>query len=147
MSDSFATLWPVAYQTPLSMGFPRQEHWIGLPFSSPGNLPDPGIKPRSPAPPAWAGRFFTTVPPGKPMVVKDSLYRLGNWGGRDLSSHKTRQSLNWTKKPNSTAPNSAPFPELNMDAKLQLYKINKMRKFYRSIVQTGTHSYPHCNFE
>ena len=47
---------------PLSMGFPRQEYWSGFPFPSPGNLPDPGIKPTSPA---WAGVFFTTEPPGK----------------------------------------------------------------------------------
>ena len=36
-------------QAPLSMGFPRQEYWSGLPFPSPGDLPDPGIEPRSPA--------------------------------------------------------------------------------------------------
>ena len=41
----FATPWTVAYQTPLSMGFSRQEYWSGLPFPSPGHLPDPGIKP------------------------------------------------------------------------------------------------------
>ena len=45
----FATPWTVAHQAPLSMGFSRQEHWSGLPFPSPGDLPDPGIKPRSPA--------------------------------------------------------------------------------------------------
>ena len=45
----FATPWTVAYQAPLSMGFSRQECWSGLPFPSPGDLPDPGIKPRSPA--------------------------------------------------------------------------------------------------
>ena len=45
----FATLWTVAHQAPLSMGFSRQEHWGGLPFPSPGDLPDPGIEPRSPA--------------------------------------------------------------------------------------------------
>ena len=44
--------------------FSRQEYWTGLPFPSPGDLPDPGIKPSSPA---LAGRFFTTVPPGKPI--------------------------------------------------------------------------------
>ena len=43
------TLWTVAHQAPLSMGFPRQEYWSGLPFPSPGDLPDPGIKPGSPA--------------------------------------------------------------------------------------------------
>ena len=45
----FATAWTGAHQAPLSMGFPRQEYWSGLPFLSPGDLPDPGIKPRSPA--------------------------------------------------------------------------------------------------
>ena len=41
--------WTVAHQSPLFMGFPRQEYWRGLPFPSPGDLPNPGIKPRSPA--------------------------------------------------------------------------------------------------
>ena len=45
----FATPWTVAYQASPSMGFSRQEYWSGLPFPSPGDLPDPGIKPRSPA--------------------------------------------------------------------------------------------------
>ena len=64
VSDSFVTLWTVARQGPLSMGFPRQEYWIGLPFPSPGDLPDGGIKPM---PPVLASRFFTTEPPGKPL--------------------------------------------------------------------------------
>ena len=45
----FATPWIVAYQASLSMGFPRQENWSGLPFPFPGDPPDPGIKPGSPA--------------------------------------------------------------------------------------------------
>ena len=45
----FATFWTVTHQTPLSMGFPRQEYWSGLPFPPPGDLPAPGIKPTSPA--------------------------------------------------------------------------------------------------
>ena len=49
MSDCFATPWTTARQALLSMGFPRQEYWSGLPFSPAGDLPDPGIKPRSPA--------------------------------------------------------------------------------------------------
>ena len=61
---SLVTLWTVACQAPLSMGFPRQEHWSGLPFLSPGDLPYPGIEATSPA---LAGRFFTTEPPGKPQ--------------------------------------------------------------------------------
>ena len=55
--------WTVACQAPLSMGFPRQEGWSGLPFFPPQDLPDPGTKPLSPA---LAGRLFTTEPPGKP---------------------------------------------------------------------------------
>ena len=62
VSDTFATPWTVALQAPLPMGFPRQEYWSGLPYSFPGDLPDPWIKPASPA---LAGRLFITVPPGK----------------------------------------------------------------------------------
>jgi len=46
------------------MGFPRQEYWNGLPFSTPGDLPDPGIEPASPA---LAGKFLTTVPHGEAL--------------------------------------------------------------------------------
>ena len=53
-------------QAPLSMGFPRQEYWSGLPSPSPGDLPHPGIEPASSA---LAGRFFTTEPPGKPSLL------------------------------------------------------------------------------
>ena len=56
---TLATPWTVAFQAPLSMGFFRQEYWSGLPFPSPGDLPDPGIKPVFLVSPALAGRFFT----------------------------------------------------------------------------------------
>ena len=59
----FATLWTVAYQAPPSMGLSRQEYWSGLPFPSPGDLPDPGIEPRSPTLEADA---LTSEQPGKP---------------------------------------------------------------------------------
>ena len=61
ISDS-ATPWSAACQAPLSMEFSRQEYWSGLPFSPPGDLPDPEIKLMSPA---LTGRFFTTEPSGK----------------------------------------------------------------------------------
>ena len=61
----FVTPWTVAHQVPLPMGFPRQGYWSGLPFPSPGDLPDPGIEP---AFPAWAGGLFTTELPGKPYI-------------------------------------------------------------------------------
>ena len=56
----FATPWTVARQALLSMGFPRQEHWSGLPFPSPGDLSHPRIEPASLASLALAGRFFTS---------------------------------------------------------------------------------------
>ena len=59
MSDS-ATPWTVALLAPLSMEFSRQEYWSGVPFPTPGYIPDPGIKAMSLASPALAGGFFTT---------------------------------------------------------------------------------------
>ena len=56
----FVTLWTVAHQAPLSMGFSRQEYLSRLPFPPPGNLPNPGIEPKFLMSPALAGRFFTT---------------------------------------------------------------------------------------
>ena len=61
----FATQWTVARQAPLSMGFSRQEYWNGLPCPPPGDLPNPGIKPTSPA---MAGVFFSTESLGKPIM-------------------------------------------------------------------------------
>ena len=61
----FATPWTVVPQASLSMGFPRQDYWSGLPFPHLGHLPDPGIEPASSTFPAWEGGFFTTESPGK----------------------------------------------------------------------------------
>ena len=61
----FATPWTAAHQALLFMGFSRQEYWHGLPCPPPGDLPDPGIEPTSPA---LANEFFTTVPTGKPFA-------------------------------------------------------------------------------
>ena len=65
----FVTPWTVAHHIPLSMGFPRQEYWSGLPFSPPGELPNPGIEPVFPTSPALAGRFFTAEPSEKPHIT------------------------------------------------------------------------------
>ena len=62
-SNFFATPWTVTCQAPHSLGFPRQKYWSTLPFPTPGDLPDLGIEPVSPA---LAGRLFTILPPGKP---------------------------------------------------------------------------------
>ena len=64
-----ATPWSVAHQAPLSMGLPRQEYWSGLPFPSPRDLPDPGIKGTPLVSPALAGDFFFFKP----------LSHLGSW--------------------------------------------------------------------
>ena len=76
VSNSFATPWTIAHQAPLSMGFPRQEFWGGLPFPSAGDLPGPGIKPPSPE---LAGAFFATEPHGTPIcsfILSTTIY----WG-------------------------------------------------------------------
>ena len=70
----FATSWTVAYQASPSMGFSRQEYWSGLPFPSPGDLPNPGIEPRSPA---LEEDALTSEPPGKLRVVPILIYKPG----------------------------------------------------------------------
>ena len=60
-----ATLWTIAYQAYLPMGFPRQEYWSGLPFTFPEDLPEPGIKPGYPA---LQADSLTSKPPGKPKL-------------------------------------------------------------------------------
>ena len=62
----FVNPWTTIHQAPLSMRFPRQEYWSGLPFPTPGDLSIPGIKPVTPESSLWVGGFFTTAPPGKP---------------------------------------------------------------------------------
>ena len=66
----FATPWTIAYQDPATMGFSRQEYWSGLRFPSAGDLPDPGIEPRSPALQADAS---PSEPPGKGQFIKRDL--------------------------------------------------------------------------
>ena len=66
VDKSCLTPWTIAHQAPVSMGFSRQECWSGLPFPSPGDLPEPGVEPASSA---LAGRFFTVEAPGKPSCL------------------------------------------------------------------------------
>ena len=67
----FATTWILAYQAPPSMGFSRQEYWSGVPFPSPGDIPNPGIEPRSPA--LW---FLLSEPSRKSIKVLESTEQL-----------------------------------------------------------------------
>ena len=64
------TPWTVAHQAPLCMGFPRQKYWSGLPFPIPEDLPDPGIKPTSPA---LKADPLPTQPPGKPQFLSTAF--------------------------------------------------------------------------
>ena len=67
----FATLWTIACQAPLSMGFSRQEYWSGLLCPAPGDLPDPGIEPGSLMSPAWQVGSLPLEPHGRPMQDND----------------------------------------------------------------------------
>ena len=69
------TTWTVAQQAPLSMGFPKQEYWSGLPFPFPGDLPDPGIEPVSPV---LQANFLPTEPSGKSPLLIWSISVNGN---------------------------------------------------------------------
>ena len=74
----FGSSWMVAHQVPLPKEFPRQEYWSGLSFSTPRDLPDLGIKSKSLVSPTLSGRFFTTVPPGKPLAL-NLIFMEVNW--------------------------------------------------------------------
>ena len=80
-----ATPWTVARQAPPSMGFSRQEYWSGLPFPSPGDLPNPGIEPRSPT---LQADSLLSEPPGKAQDLleltpkKDVLFNIGDWNAK-----------------------------------------------------------------
>ena len=82
------TPWSIALQGPLSMGLSRQEHWNGLPFSSPGDLPDPGIKPTSLMSPALAGRFFTINATVDLKLTSLHLWIYGYWLTKNIFFHK-----------------------------------------------------------
>ena len=97
----FATSWTVARQAPLSMGFPRQEYWSGLPFTSPGDLPDPGLEPRSPA---LQTDSLPSEPPGKP------------WGQGRACLSQLRQELS-----------SAPSPQDHVKVKSGMTRSPKLR--------------------
>ena len=83
MSDSFATPWTVAFQTPLSMGFSRQEYWCGLLLPSPANLSNPVIEPISPALQAEPLPLSRHGSPLRTLeIIKSWFWREGKWGSR-----------------------------------------------------------------
>ena len=72
----FVTLWTAPRQASLSMGFSRQDYWSGVPLPSPGDLPDPGIKPPFPA---WQADSLPSEPQGKPSVVINNFCFMATW--------------------------------------------------------------------
>ena len=91
----FATLWTAAHQAPLSMGFLRQEYWDGLPFPPPGDLPDTGIKPESPASPALQADSLLLSHRGSPQT--DHTHTLW-WNDPDPGTHPPGGSTDATKR-------------------------------------------------
>ena len=81
---SYVTPWTVAHQAPLSMDFSRQEYWSGLPFPSPGDLPDPGIKPRSPS---LLADSLPSDPLGKPQTMKYQTVKKKKKGNNAICSN------------------------------------------------------------
>ena len=88
----FVTPWTVAHQAPLCMEFSRKEYWSGLPFPSPGDLPNAGIEPSCPGSPALAGGFFT-VPPEKPYILYKSPLKKGFEMKLELLLHHEKSAL------------------------------------------------------
>ena len=93
----FATLSTVAHQAPLSMRFSRQEYWNGLPFPPPGDLPDPGIEPTSPA---LQADFLPSESPGKPFNARGP----GSMPGPGTMRVKLKTKEGLTEPGNSQAP-------------------------------------------
>ena len=89
----FVTLWTVACQAPMSTGFSRQEYWSGLLFPSPGDLPDPGIKPVSLTSPAVAGGFFTTSTTWEAPIITNVYYIYNEREMREIFLLRQKRSL------------------------------------------------------
>ena len=121
--------WTVAHQAPLSMEFSRLEYWSGLPFPSPGNLPDPGIKPRSPA---LQADSLPSEPLGKPTWSKylDASYYYGKSVGTGVQQ-------NWILNP--ALPLFAVWPQVNhlpaLNPSLCIYKLELILLILRVVVR------------
>ena len=114
MSDSFVTHYTGAFQAPLSIGFPRQEHWSGLLFPSPEDLPDPGIEPRSPA--LWADAL-PSEPPGKPNAGLEEAQAGIKIAGRNINN------LRYADDTTLTAESEEELKSLLMKVKVESEKV------------------------
>ena len=118
MSNSFAAPCTIAHQAPLSLGFPRQEYWSGLPFPSPGDLPDPRIEPGSPA---LQADSVPSKPPGKPLGFSARDSKLGG-GHSNQGLHLNRPEPPRQGTRSLLHPWASPFSPPQTDALQQLQK-------------------------
>ena len=94
----FATLWTIAQQGPLSMGFSRQEYWSGLLCSPAGDLPDPGIKPMSPVVSALQEDSLTIEPLGRSLNVRHKAINSESRSGVSNSLQPMDYTVHWSLK-------------------------------------------------
>ena len=136
MSKYLVTPWTIALQAPLSVGFPRQEYWSGLPFPSPGDLPDPRVEPVS----YTAGRCFTVEPPGRPPEYSRLLDKSDQYVWKWLSL--TRSSSSHTNKSNLNS-SLILFFEVLFDSlyKASIILISKLERFTTEKKRTAQISY------
>ena len=92
----FATPWTVTHRAPKSMGFSRQEYWSGLPFPSPGDLPDPGTEPGSPA--LWTDDLHLSHQ-GSPQRIKIEIERVSNNANKLRVRKREKLSISWSLGP------------------------------------------------
>ena len=90
----FSTPWAIAYQAPPSVGFSRQEYWSVLPFPSPGDLPNTGIEPGSPA---FQADALTSEPPGKPISKYSILFNTSNKASLVVQTVKSLPAIQETQ--------------------------------------------------
>ena len=101
-----------AHQAPPSLGFSRQEHWRGLPFPTPGDLPNPGIEPASPVSPALQADILPLNHQGSPMLLLSHLSRVQLCATPHTADHQAPLSLGFSRQEHwSGLPFPSPMPE------------------------------------
>ena len=141
MSDSLQPWWTVTHKAPLSMGFSRQEYWNWLPCPPPGDLPNPGIKPRSPE---LQADSFPSEPPGKPKNTRIGSLHLLQGSFPTQESNQALLHCRWIlcQLSYQESPNF-PYPELYLGVEwrhtvgnlwVQIWKLALRKTFQSSVL-------------